>query len=143
MNKIEELPVRACAFALLLAASCASSQASTPPSFAATVKGAGNVTLTGWLQLRGEVMLFASQEAMRAKRRYPECISGVFKGQAPQNLSGLDGIKVSVTGELFRFESLKEEKAPLLARKVLAGSVIPNFCFGDNVLLISDIKKER
>lgn len=139
--------MRSIGAALLLVAvassSCASGQALTPPDFVTQVKGQGDVRLTGWLQLRGEVMLFASREAMRTKLRYPDCISGVFKDQAAQDLSRFDGKRVIMAGQLFRFESLDDEDAPLLQRKVLAGSVIPNFCFGDNVLLISHIESAR
>lgn len=124
-------------------ASCASSQALAPAEFTTQVKGTGEVSLTGWLRLRGEVMLFASREAMRAKRHYPDCISGVFKDQATQKLSRFDGNKVVISGQLVRFESLGDEDASILQRKVLAGSVIPNFCFGENVLLIKKIKRAR
>jgi hypothetical protein len=120
--------------------SCASGQAPISTSFAEQVKGKGIVHLTGWLQLRGEVMLFSSRNAMQAKLQYPSCISGVFKDQEVQNLSYLDGQRVTLTGELFRFDSLANEDAPLLQRKVLAGSVIPNFCFGENVVLVSSIE---
>ena len=88
-------------------------------------------------------MLFASREAMQAKLRYPECISGVLKDQAAQNLSEFDGRKVTLSGQLFRFETLGNEVAPLLQRKMLDGSVIPNFCFGENVLLIKNVKNAR
>ncbi len=88
-------------------------------------------------------MLFSSQKAMESKLRFPECISGVMKGQASQNLSRFDGKKVTVTGQLFSYASLADEDAPLLQRKVLSGSVIPNFCFGDNVLLIKEIRIAR
>jgi len=77
---------------------------------------------------------------MHAKQRYPDCISGVFKDQAAQNLSRFDGRKVTISGQLFRFESLGDEEAILLKRKVLDGSVVPNFCFGENVLLIKGIR---
>lgn len=88
-------------------------------------------------------MLFANREAMQTRSRFPDCISGVFKDQATQQLSQFNGKRVIVTGQLFRYESLDDEDAPLLQRKVLAGSVIPNFCLGDNVLLISQIEIER
>lgn len=148
MSKIEASPVgKAWSVVLLLtatmSASCASGQALAPAPFATQLRGEGEITITGWLRLRGEVMLFSSQEALRQKRRYPECISGVFKDQATQNLSRFDGKKVTLTGQLYRFESLGEEEAPLLQRKVLAGSVIPNFCFGENVLLISAMRTAR
>ena len=124
-------------------ASCAPIQTFTPAEFATRVKGTGTVNLTGWLRLRGEVMLFVSPEAMQSKLRYPDCISGVFKDHASRKLPEFDGKKVIISGQLFKYDSLGDEDAPLLQRKVLAGSVIPNFCFGENVLLISEIKKAR
>lgn len=84
-------------------------------------------------------MLFVSPRAMQAKLRYPDCISGVMKDQGSQNLSRFDGRKVTVSGQLFSYKSLDDEDAPLLQRKILGNSVIPNFCFGENVLLIEHI----
>jgi hypothetical protein len=126
-----------------MSASYASAQALTPAPFATQVSGEGEITVTGWLLLRGEVMLFSSREALRQKKHYPECISGVFKDQTSKDLSKFDGKRVTLTGRLYRFDALEDEDAPLLKRKVLERSVIPNFCFGENVLLISAIKKAR
>lgn len=86
-------------------------------------------------------MIFSSRQALQKKVKYPSCVSGVFSDQATRQLSQFDGKKVVVTGEMVRFDTLAEEDAPLLQRKVLAGSVIPNFCFGENVLLIRSIAK--
>jgi hypothetical protein len=137
-------PVKTWGIALVLAAatsaSCASVQTPAHAKFAAQVKGTGGIHLTGWLRLRGEAMIFSSQKAMEAKLRFPECISGVMKDQASQDLSRFDGMKVIVSGQLFSFASLVDEDAPLLQRKVLSASVIPNFCFGENVLLIKEIR---
>jgi len=135
--------MKAWRFVLMLAAStsCALPPVSAPADFVTQVKGAGEVDLAGWLGLRGEVMLFASREAMQSRLRYPDCISGVFKDQAERKLSHFDGKKVIISGQLFKYDSLDDEDAALLQRKVLAGSIIPNFCFGENVLLIKSIKR--
>lgn len=114
-----------------------------PVGFATQLQGKGEVNLTGWVRLWGEVMLYVSREAMQSKLHYPSCISGVFKNQADQTLSGIDGKKVVISGQLYKFSSLSEEDAPLLQREVLGGSVIPNCCFGENVLLVRKIDLAR
>lgn len=134
-------PIRAAILLTISAlASCASVQTRAPSEFSAQVKGEGDVELRGWLILRGEVMLFSTREAMRLKLNYPDCISGVFSDHIAQDLSQFDGKRVIVTGRLYRYDTLDEEEAPVLKRRVLSGSVIPNFCFGDNVLLIKHIE---
>lgn len=125
--------------AISTSASCMSPQVKAPSDFVAQIKGAGEVNLTGWLRLRGEVMLFVNQEAMHSNLRYPYCISGVFPDQAERNISYFDGKKVIIYGELFKYESLDSEDASILQRKLLAGSVVPNFCFGERVILIHKI----
>ena len=55
-------------------------------------------------------------------------------------LSEYDGKAVTVAGVLYRYSELPDEPRALLKRKVLADSVVPNFCFGTNVLLIQTIK---
>lgn len=145
MSGIEMARTKSRALALLLAvsasASCASGKGLSPADFAVQVKGSGPVRITGWARLRGEIMVFPSRQAMQQKSRYPACVSGVFQDQASRELAQYDGKKVIITGDLVRFDTLTDEDAPLLRRKVLAGSVIPNFCFGENVLLIRSIEK--
>jgi hypothetical protein len=134
-------PIRAAVLLAISAlASCASAQTRAPSEFSAQVKGEGDIELKGWLRLRGEVMLFSTREAMRSSLNYPDCISGVFSDHIAQDLSQFDGKRVIVTGKLYRYDTLDEEEVPILKRKVLSGSVIPNFCFGDNVLLIKHIE---
>jgi hypothetical protein len=105
------------------------------------VTGTGGVAITGWAHVRGEVMLFASAEDMRAKSKYPECISGVFSDHYAMDLAKFEGKKVSISGSLRKYESLAYEARSVLPRKMLEGSVISNFCFGENVLLISSIRE--
>lgn len=75
---------------------------------------------------------------MRENLQYPSCISGVFSNHDPKRLAIYDGKAVRIRGKLFDFESLPEEE-PILARKKLTNSVIPNFCYGKNVILITSI----
>jgi hypothetical protein len=76
---------------------------------------------------------------MDAESKFPHCISGVFNNQAERKLSEYDGKLVSLTGILYKYSDLSDEQRPLLQRKMLANSVVPNFCFGSNVLLIKTI----
>jgi len=114
--------------------------ASSSSAFAEKISGSGEVRLTGWAKLRGELMIYADRESMDRASKFPHCISGVFRSQAAMHLSEYDGQVVTVTGVLYRYSELPDEQRPLLRRKVLADSVVPNFCFGANVLLIQTIK---
>ena len=146
MSKGRESLVKSLIAAALSAcslASCASASDMDPVYFTKRVNGEGDVELTGWLQVRGEVMLFNSRAAMEAKSRYPNCISGVFASQSSHDLSSLEGKRVVLKGRLFKFKYLSEEDTPILPRKVMEGSVIPNFCFGENVVLIRSLKKDK
>lgn len=84
-------------------------------------------------------MIFDTPAAMDGKVSFPHCISGVFANQAALDLSSFDGKVVNVSGTLLKYADLKLEDSPVLPRKILAGSVIPNFCFGNNVLLIKHL----
>jgi len=85
-------------------------------------------------------MIYPDRESMDRALKFPHCISGVFRNQAEMKLSEYDGKLVTVTGVLHRYSDLANEQRPLLQRKVLADSVVQNFCFGSNVLLIETIK---
>jgi hypothetical protein len=108
-------------------------------AFEETVSGHGSIQLTGWAKLRGELMIYPDRESMDAALRYPKCISGVFNDQADTKLSEYDGKLVKITGVLYKYSDLTNEQRPLLQRKMLGNSVVPNFCFGSNVLLIKTI----
>ncbi len=113
---------------------------SSNATFADKVSGSGTVELTGWAKLYGELDIYADRESLDRKLRFPNCISGVFSDQEERELAAYDGKQVTVTGELFRYSDLPDEDRPVLPRKTLAGSVIPNWCYGSNVLLIKTIK---
>lgn len=108
--------------------------------FAAKASRDGEVSLTGWAKLRGELMIYRDHGSMDHGLKFPYCISGVFRNQAEMKLSEYDGKLVTVIGVLYKYADLPNEKRALLQRKVLADSVVPNFCFGTNVLLIETIK---
>src|SRR6185312_7470125 len=109
-------------------------------TFAEIISRKGTVSLTGWSKLRGELMIYRDHESMSRDLKFPHCISGVFPHQAKMKLSEYDGKLVTVTGVLYKYSDLPDEQRPLLQRKVLGDSVVPNFCFGTNVLLIETIK---
>ena len=109
-------------------------------TFADKIRGNGTVTLTGWAKLRGELMIYQDRESMDHNAKFPHCISGVFRNQAGMKLSEYDGRLVTITGMLYKYSDLPDEQRPVLPRKILANSVVPNFCFGTNVLLIETIK---
>jgi len=75
--------------------------------------------------------------------RFPRCISGVFSDQYQRDLSAYDGKHVNVTGKLFVYSDLPDEDRPAIPRKMLSDSIIINWCFGQNVLLIKGIKIEH
>jgi hypothetical protein len=109
-------------------------------SFEQAVAGKGVVHLTGWVRVKGELMIYADHESMNEGSRFPRCISGVFTEQERMDLSAYDGKLVTVTGRPFRYADLPEEPRAVLQRKMLSNSVVPNFCFGLNVLLIKTIR---
>ncbi|MEA1647423.1 hypothetical protein UAJ10_00140 [Nitrospirillum sp. BR 11164] len=108
--------------------------------FARKIAGRGTIQIRGWARLRGELMIFDSTASRDGKVSFPHCISGVFTNQAAIDLSFFDGKLVQVTGQIFKYDDLKLEDSPLLPRKTLAGSIVPNFCFGSNVLLIESLE---
>ena len=118
---------------------CISQDISKQSNFTELVTQEGEVSLTGWVRLQGEVMLYSDQESLMNEERFPKCISGVFRNHDPDKIEHLNGKPVVVKGSVTNYANLPEENIPILARKTLAGSVIPNFCFGENVLLIESI----
>lgn len=123
----------------LLAIACMSQSVRADSNFTDMVTQEGEVTLIGWMQLKGEVMLYADQKSMKNEVKYPNCISGVSENHDPDTFTRFDSKKVKINGIIFSYAELQDEGTPILARKVLANSVIPNFCFGETVLLIKDI----
>ena len=110
-------------------------------SFEDKVAGNGSVQLTGWVRLAGEFVVYSDAESMNQKLKFPHCISGVFSDQYDRkDLSEYNGHLVTVTGRLFKYSDLPDEDRPVLPRKMLGDSVVPNWCFGPNVLLINSMK---
>lgn len=133
--RVRLIPVITCVLTI-----CFMTHEAVSATFAATISRNGAVSLTGWAKLRGELMIYRDHESMDRDLKFPYCISGVFRNQAEMKLSEYDGKLVTVTGVLYKYSDLPDEKRPLLQRKMLADSVVPNFCFGTNVLLIETIK---
>ena len=112
-------------------------------SFTNKVSMSGKIQLKGWARLHGEFEIYSDRESFDHELKFPNCISGVFSDQAERtNLSQYDGKLITVIGELFRYADLPDEDRPVVPRKLLADSVIPNWCYGSNVLLIKSIKFE-
>jgi hypothetical protein len=99
----------------------------------------------GWLDVAGEFLLYDNLENLKLQKKTPHCISGVFAHQDPQNLRHLKGKKVEIVGSLHRFSALPWEGPPgtVLNRHLLGDSVVPNFCFGDEVILAKSIRLIR
>ncbi|MEM9013747.1 MAG: hypothetical protein AAGB02_01440 [Pseudomonadota bacterium] len=127
-------------FLILLNFGCVSPLNSKHPKFSDAVQSEGRISIVGWARIRGEVLLFANNSAMTNKLRYPDCISAVFTDHDPKPLLQFDGKKVFATGTIYEYEKLKNENRQLIPRKMLFNSVIPNFCFGKNVMLLSEIQ---
>lgn len=119
--------------------SCTSLTSATNPTFQDQLAKPGKVKITGWLQVHGEALIYSSKERMQIDAQYPFCVSGVFEHHDPRKLEPFDGQEVIVTGTLYLFESLVKENSPVIPRRLLAGSVIPNFCNGPTVLLIDEM----
>lgn len=109
-------------------------------SFYSQIQQPGQVELAGWARLQGEIMLYSSRFDLEEENRYPACISGVFENHNPENLSIFDNQYVTLFGEVIKYSSLSYENRPVLPRRVLLNNVIPNFCFGEYVLLIYEIE---
>jgi hypothetical protein len=107
--------------------------------FADKVSRLGPARLSGWVRVRGEFMIYPDSASMRSEAKYPRCLSGVFTDQAARDFSAYDGKQVTISGVLVRYSTLPDEQSPVLPRKILSGSVVPNFCLGDNVLLVKSI----
>jgi len=124
---------------VIIASAWLSSCASAP--FQSKISGKGEVKFTGWAKLSGEFIIYEDAESMSHFAKFPHCISGVFSDQYEiKDRSAYDGKFVTVTGKLFEYSQLPEDDSLGLPRKMLGGSVITNFCFGSNVLLIKTMK---
>ena len=132
--RLRPIAATVCALTMCSAAHDASSRV-----FVEEVSGRGAVQLVGWAKLQGELMIYSDRKSMDAKSKFPHCISGVFENQTDVKLARYDGKRVRITGELYKYSDLPDEERPVLQRKMLANSVVPNFCFGSNVLLIETI----
>jgi hypothetical protein len=120
---------------------CVSRQAHrSDASFANKVSTSGIIQLVGWAKLHGEFEIYADRESFDQELKFPNCISGVFSDQYEKDFSEYDGKRVTVTGELFVYSELPNEDRPVIPRKMLSGVVIPNWCYGRNVLLIKTIQ---
>ena len=101
----------------------------------------GDTALTGWLDTKGELRLFTSQAAMIAQSKYPHCVSGVMRENATQHWRALRVRRVRVQGTAYDFNTLPLEiEGYPLARHVLGGAIITNWCFGPRVILVDRIE---
>ncbi len=133
------------AIVLALILALASSACTPLPSisFSESLESKSQVQLTGWARVHGELMLYPTRASFESHDRYPNCISGRFSVEGPEDLDEYDGKRVTVRGTLYDYDSLPNDDAPLLQRKLINGLTIPNFCFGKRVLLLSSIKITR
>ena len=115
-------------------------QESSNAFFVRKIEGTGTIKLTGWAKLSGELLIYSGRESLDGASKFPNCISGVFSNQYGRDLSAYSGKRVTVTAKLFSFSDLPDEDRPAIPRKMLADSVITNWCFGQNVLLLKSIK---
>lgn len=120
--------------------SCVSFEADDGFEFSEKIAVPGQVQLTGWMLVHGEVLIYSDLQHLRRRSKSPYCISGVFENHDPSKIAKFDGQKVLIVGSLFNFNSLLAEESPVIPRKILGGSVIPNFCHGERVVLIDSIK---
>ena len=108
--------------------------------FANAISGQGEVRLRGIAKLNGELMIYVDRQSLDSSSKFPRCISGVFQDQSSRSLQRYSGKSVAVEGELYKYSDLPHEYRELIPRRILAGSVIPNFCFGSSVLLLKSIE---
>jgi len=123
-------------------------RAVTPSQFAAAVQKTGMVDLTAWLQHAGELVFYDEKSSLDVSSassrqrgpdiRYPQCISGVFPNWDDRSdyFMKYNKRKVRVRGRLVKWDSLEE--AGIHSRN-LSGMDVYNWCFGDNVLLLTSI----
>jgi hypothetical protein len=126
---------------VIFVAGCVAPHETKARNFQQQLVNARQVKLTGWLTTLGEFKLFSSKNAMRRKAKYPECISGVMANEPSSSFKKLNGRHVRVTATVWKFNSLPKESDYELARRVLSNSIITNWCFGDDVLLIERIEE--
>ena len=107
--------------------------------FPERVSKLGELNTHAWMRVRGEAMLHTDRVAFEQHAKFPRCVSGVFANQRGLDLTRYDGREVVVAGQLVDYASLPNDGSALLPRKILNGSIIPNFCFGANVLLVRSI----
>ena len=125
----------------IFACSCVSHDRALPATFEGQL-ATDSATLVGWLDTRGELRLFATKSAMKSQARFPYCVSGIMKNLPARDLRIYDGQLVMAQGKVFQFSKLpKEVQGYPLARHILGGAIITNWCFGDRVMLFDSIKK--
>lgn len=125
---------------LALLFGCAASDRNLVPS--ASTHDLRDQRFVGWFGWAGEFLLYDDPESLRLQKKAPHCTSGVFLHQYTRKLRQYEGKKVEIIGSLHRFSELPWEGPPgtVLNRRVLGDSVIPNFCYGSEVLLAKSIR---
>ncbi|GJL94851.1 MAG: hypothetical protein DHS20C05_12560 [Hyphococcus sp.] len=119
--------------------SCVSDTSDNQDTFIRKVQGSGTITLEGWAKVAGEIVIYKDIEALKNDSEFPACISGVFRNHYLKDHSAFDGKRVIVIGKLLKHDSLGFESSPI-PRRILEGSVVSNWCYGENVLLLTSVK---
>ena len=130
---------RAISVALFFVAACATPIEPTPATFTGRLE-TQIVELEGWLDTRGELRLFVSKTAMERDEEYPQCVSGISENHSSKKFSSFDRKRVRVNATVWDYESLPNESDYELARKVLANSIITNWCKSPKVLLVTQVR---
>lgn len=125
---------------LFSAALCGCSTINVPVSFDQLTRVGGKVRLVAWARVKGEILLFPNELAMRNLDSYPNCVSAKLRGDRADNLEKYDRHKVAITGQVVTYSNLKNDGEPLFGRRILDGETAPNACLGDIVILLDSIK---
>ncbi len=101
------------------------------------------IDVSGWVQERGEIMLYSSPQAMEASfsevRTFPDCISGTGSREVLNRAKKYSGKLVRLRAVIRAYESLPTNGRLLPSFALINGEILPNYCDGDLVLEVREV----
>jgi hypothetical protein len=123
-------------------AACTSAVQPKLPSLSRNLTVGQDVTLEGWLNNRGEILLFDSEEAMKLNLIFPYCVSALASPSLDETLSDLNKKHVLLNADVYLFSDLPNEPGEVVTRKILNDQLMANYCYGDYVLYIRGVSSK-
>lgn len=99
------------------------------------------VRLEGFVDYRGEVILYSSRDAKYKQLVFPYCVSG-YSSISSRKIEAFGNERVIVSAEVFDIERPSSDES-IYTHVYVSGKPIKNWCFGSRALMIDDIEKVK